>query len=323
MGVSGMPSAIAFFPWLGLREALSIGPVRLMRYEAKELPGDQEGALQSDIDAVLGAYAHRPNLPVKDAVLLELGDWRTGMEVNEQQLAKLFHVSAILAFSALSSRRLFEYDGYVNTDGYRLVVQRFHSGEADQFAFNVRRRDGQSTHHWATDEFAFHQPTHVPSNVEVRLDQPVAEALLALDPEAPIFNAIEEFNAANTDSPDVPLRVEIVMLKTAFEWLLEIDESRAALVKAVSALFPAGLAGLTDSPLRRKWLELRKPSDGRVLQAWATDFCLLRNQSAHGSAGGPKLVWDARRHAVFCSIIFPLAVKLKLAKQGVADAGRQ
>jgi hypothetical protein len=53
-------SFVAFFPWVHLREPLSIGPVRLLPYERGTLPGALPHAAQEDIDAVLAAYADLP-----------------------------------------------------------------------------------------------------------------------------------------------------------------------------------------------------------------------------------------------------------------------
>ena len=52
-------------------------------------------------------------------------------------------------------------------------------------------------------------------------DRGLAETLIAAAPRGSnLFEALVEFNAANTDSPDVPEHVEVVMVKSAFEFLL-------------------------------------------------------------------------------------------------------
>ena len=310
-----MPTAIAFFPWLTLAERIEIGPLRLLPFTLGQLPGDQPNVDQADIDAVLGAYADRPRKPVTDAVLLELGDWRSGMEIDDASMEKLFNASAILAFSALARRVLFKsHFDYVNTHSYLLIIQRFVPGEAGDFVFNARRRDGYSSHYWSSKEFAFQRPNHVPNGSRAALDQPLAEVLLQLPVSDPVLEAIKEFIAANTDSGDVPPHVELVMTKSSFEWLLRVNSQKGSFLKALAALIPITHGGKADTPMRKQWLSRWKPTADRLLLAWASDFCTLRGESAHGSTGAPVL-WNAKKHMAFCAIFFPLAVKLVLAER--------
>jgi len=104
-----VPNAIAAFPWVQCRELIEIGPARIL-------------ATQTDIDAVLGAYANRPNHPVTRASLLEVGDWHTGAEVDAH-VRTLFLTRQAIGFSALSKRSLFRgHFGYCNYNHYRQVV---------------------------------------------------------------------------------------------------------------------------------------------------------------------------------------------------------
>ena len=310
-----MPTAIAFFPWLTLAERIEIGPVRLIPFALGELPGDQPNVAQADIDAVLGAYANRPNKPVTDAVLLEVDEWRSGMEIDGESMDKLFNASAILAFSALASRVLFQsHFGYVNSHSYLLIIQSFLPGDAGAFVFNARRREGYSSHYWSSKEFAFQRPNHVSDGHRADPQQPLAEALFQLPVVDPVLEAIKEFNAANTDSGDVPAHVELVMTKSAFEWLLLINSKKGSFLKALEALVPTPRGGKDETPVRKQWLSRWTPTGDRLLLAWASDFCALRGESAHGSTGAPVL-WDAKKHMAFCAIFLPLAVKLVLAKR--------
>ena len=75
-----MPSALAFFPWVVIDEAMTIGPLRLLPYQQGKLPGNLPNATQADIDRVLYAYSNRPKAKIKKATILELGEWQTGMD---------------------------------------------------------------------------------------------------------------------------------------------------------------------------------------------------------------------------------------------------
>lgn len=213
--------AIAFFPWAQIDELVEVGPVRLLPYVRGKLAGDRPHASQRDIDGVLAAYAIHGQQRVRQAALLEVGDWRTGTEADAA-VSDLFGARRALGFAALADRRLFTHFEYCNFDTYMLIVQRFQTGATDSFAFTTRRRDGGTTHTWSTSSFAFHRPNHVDGNAMMRLDAALLVAVLKLRPpgHAHFLEAMDEFNLANTDSSDVPMHTEVVMMKSAFEWMV-------------------------------------------------------------------------------------------------------
>jgi hypothetical protein len=51
-------------------------------------------------------------------------------------------------------------------------------------------------------------------------------------------DAIIDFNRANTDSQDVPTHTEVVMTKSAFEFLLGIGEKKDELVRPLNEVDP-------------------------------------------------------------------------------------
>jgi hypothetical protein len=113
------------WPWVSIREPIAIGPLRLLPYARGAKPGDLPNAVQTDLDAILGAYADRPGYPVHTATILELGPWYTGMDSSEH-LSALFRTRAFMGFAALARRRLFaSHFGYTNYDTYFLSIQRY------------------------------------------------------------------------------------------------------------------------------------------------------------------------------------------------------
>jgi hypothetical protein len=322
-----LPGAIAFLPWVYCQEPIELGAIRLLPYVKGHLPGNLPNAAQNDIDAVIGAYATGPNHPVQNAALLELGEWQTGMSV-EGRLKAFFRARDALAFSALAKRRLFRgHFDYCNTDTYSLVVQGYQPGQAGSFAFDTRRRDGSTGYMWSSQEFAFHRPNHVSGRSKIDLDKPLLTAIMAhadSDSGAALQEAIREFNQANTDSSDIRPHVELVIVKSAFEWLLTIntgvDQFVAALFKRLDPILGAAPS---DGPLAERWRK-RWPRAKRPLEAWARDFCDLRGAAAHGARdAAERFVWNAHTHLAFASIFFPLAFKKRLADDGVLalDAG--
>lgn len=313
-----MSNAIAFFPWVTVDEPIAIGPVRLLPYRRGKLPGDMTHVTQADIDSVLSAYASRPGVQINKATILEFDEWQAGMDVQEV-VSELFRSRNAIAFSALSHRRLFrQHFNYCNYDAYSLVVQRYKPGDAGTFAFNTRRRDGGTNQVWSSNEFAFHRPNHVEMNARMDLDRPLLATLLALKESTSLFEALIEFNSANTDSPDVPEHVEVVMLKSSFEWLLEVDEKVNSFVSALNTILSdIEYLDTFDGPLKAQWMnKLSKPA--RPLMVWAREFCDVRGTAAHGkSRTTARFIWPPHVHLAFASLLFPLVFKKVLAIKGL------
>jgi hypothetical protein len=309
-----MPSAIAFFPWVQIDRPLTVGAVRLLPYVRGRLPGDGARYRQADIDKVLSAYALRRNQEVQKATMLEYGNWHLGEDFTHRRAKALFRARELVAFSALANRQLFRRFRYCNFDNYALTVQRYASGHAEAFSFSTRRRDGGTQNLWDTDEFAFLKPLHVDSETPVTFETPLLRSLLAaVRRDAALLNAVVEFNRANTDSQDVPTHTEVVMTKSAFEFLLGIGEKSVEFVRALNRIAPPKIKA--SGPLANKW-KARFPMAARPLEAWAREFCDLRGGAAHGGKrGGQRFVWPEEAHLAFASILFPLLVKHTLAQQ--------
>jgi hypothetical protein len=314
-----MPSAIAFFPWMAVNGPTTVGPLKLLPYHRGRLPGDLPHVTQADIDGVLSAYANRPRKQITQATLLEFGDWQSGMDAQEI-VSDLFRARNALAFAALSRRQLFQdHFGYCNYDSYSLVVQRYQPGHAGTFAFSTRRRDGGTTQMWSSNEFAFHRPNHVEPTGNVEFDEPLLAALLDLPAnETRFFEALTEFNCANTDSPEVPEHVEVVMVKSAFEWLLQINQRVDEFVEALShSLHDIPPVESPEGPLKLKWQNAQRKAT-RPLEAWAREFCDVRGASAHGKPRkATRFVWPAHTHLAFASLLFPLIFKKVAAQAGL------
>ena len=314
---SAFVSSVAFFPWVALAEPISLGrSVRLLPIKSRA-PGDTDLAKQADLDNVLRAYSNGTHWRVSEATLIEADGWRTGMEADDATRERLFRARIILGFSALSYRRLFSHMRYCCYDTYTMVVQQYQTGRGDRFAYHTRRRDGGTSNYWNADGFAFHRPLHVDSRARIELDHKLAAVLLDLPPDAddPLIDALDEFNSANTDSPDVPLHIEAVLVKSAFERLLRIGSNAKDFSNALQACTPNMDADL-HGPLLESWKK-RFPQAPSILGAWALEFSALRGANAHGvDRKLDHFVWSSAAHLAFASILFPLIVKKKLADAG-------
>ena len=319
MSESPPVSAVAFFPWAALLAPVTLGrSVRLLPYAKGSAPGDTAHARQEDLDAILRAYSSGTGHRITQAALLEVGDWQTGMAADGSVREQLFRARIVLGFAALAHRTLFAgHIRYCCYDTYTLVVQQYQTGRAGSFHYTTRRRDGGTGNYWSADDFVFHRPLHVDSRARVELDERLAACLLDLptDAEGPPLEALEEFNAANTDSQEVPPHVEVVLMKSAFERLLNIGSNDKDFSRAIQACIP-DMGASPQGPLLDRW-KARFPQAPNVLGAWAQEFSALRGANAHGvDRQLDHFVWATHSHLAFASMLFPLIVKKKLADAG-------
>jgi hypothetical protein len=253
---------------------------------------------------------------VSRAVLAEIGDWQAGTDLGPA-MPELFRVRELLAFAALAERKLFRgHDGYCNFDCFAMIVQRYEPGNAGAFSFSTRRRDGGASHMWGVEDFAFARPIHVPSHVPVKLCEPLLLGLLDVATQGSnLYAAITDFNRANTDSADVPQHIELVMIKSAFEFLLEVGHRDDQFSAALNARVPLRSDGRRlNGPMAESWSKAR-PKAVRPLEAWAREFCDWRGGAAHGKLrGGERYAWSEMAHLAFASILFPLLVHQELVR---------
>lgn len=305
-----MTARIAFFPWLRAPKPLTLGPVRLIPYERGAVPAAIGNLSQADLDRALNVYHDPPGDPLESAVFIEVDQWRLGQPVDLGVEQRLALAREALCFSALAGRRLFcPHHTYCNADNFRLVT----APVSGQVAYRTRRRDGAAMNGWGEDEFAFRCPLHVHKEI-LTLDMPLALLVLSLS-QTRWVDAVVEFNLSNTDSPDVALHSEMVMMKSAFERLLNIETSAVAFSDALEDhLRPYLASPPADGDMVPTWQQIR-PRSPTLLDAWARDFCAARGTAAHGSdRKAVPLAWSQEAHLAYASVMFPLVFKVVVAK---------
>lgn len=325
-------AVLFFLPWVAIDQEVAVGNLRFTPYVRGEEPGELNGIPQTDIDAVLGSYGNQTFFPnaetsshVTQATILTWQDDVAGLEVPEEAIGPRLEQARYVTFAAIANRRLCANFGYCNTDGYQVIAQRFQADTPGATALRTRRRDGHGTHYVGAAPLPrFIRPHHVDGHLSFDVDIGLLQALLELtdcDFKSRLDEAIDLYIRANTDSPTMLERSEMVLMKIAFETTLEASHDAPNLRQRFNDHFcndlpatPIWSAGSIDETVwRRKWSR----RENRPLDAWVLDFCAVRNASAHGHQGthSPP-VWRPHNHLLFSSWLFPLVVKKLLAIEG-------
>jgi hypothetical protein len=115
----------------------------------------------------------------------------------------------------------------------------------------------------------------------MKFDSAFLAGLLKADEDTALpHEAIVEFNRANTDSQDVPSHTEVVLTKSAFEYLFGIGQSAPEFLDALRYLIPERKTDdIPKGPLESRWKEAR-PKATRPLEARAREFCDVRGGAA-------------------------------------------
>jgi hypothetical protein len=332
-----MPS-IFFLPWVKTNNTQEFDRIHFLPYVRGSKPGNLGNISQATLDKIIGNYADHANYPasdlgasVKQATIVHWVDDDENLNITEEEISRRMQFAEWLTMSALSARRFGSHSHYCNSDGVTLIGQSFEPEKAGAVYFSTRRRDGNSNIMLSADRGRpyFLRPIHVASNLVVEFDLKLLDALTQikdLDLKNRIFDSVELFNQANTDASEVSQAAEMVMMRAAFETLLDASHITTDLVKKFAMHFNNAL----NSPVwhsgnfdEKKWLtrwpDKNKSPIKRPTDAWVNDFCNARNDSAHGSSSAsthPPSVWSIQNHLMFTSWLFPLVVKGVLAEHG-------
>jgi hypothetical protein len=318
-------SMIAFFPWLAIRETITVADYELRRWP-DQLDGDP---CLSGIERILSPY-YADEHPVRNATILRSYGRSVDADLTAEEREAAFVFAECLALAGLSARRFFRHR-YQNRDHFRLVIQSF-KDDRDAIVIRARRRDGSSTDLNFADRTRFQKPAHVPLGFSNDVDVPLLESLLSLRSRQAgeewdrVHEAMVGFNLANTDSDDMRESVEGVLMIGAFQQLFGCSRTNE---DGLASALRIGLEPLHDRVpeaephLAVRAAELRNPTT--IREMWIRDFYRLRNAVAHGRvvATSYRPVWSLRNHLLLGAYVFPLLVKKVAERAGAYVSTRE
>jgi hypothetical protein len=315
---------LAFLPWVTVSKPHTISRFALVPWRKGTSP---------DVDGVLEPYIDRVDHHVESATLVHFAGEPLTRDLSEDERADLFDLAMALAFSALARRELCGRWGavpYANSDSFRLVIQGFREGDPGSVAEVIRRRGGRVLAGYSHGTYQVRRPTHVDVLPRYELDATlVSSVLAALNSQGRVVyeESIFSFNNANTDSEQVPVQHEIVALVGALERLTEKSGKADPVARAVVDLLAPHLSPDRPRHLSRlnrfEALHGATGKDGQrirsasVTEAWVRDLYRMRNAFGHGRrVHDRESPWTPEGHLVLGAHLFPLAVLVRLAKDG-------
>lgn len=210
-----MTRGIAFLPWITTGTERKVGRFRLVPYDLGSTTNVASAIPHPHIDQALRFYRDSRRKPIRRCILLVPVKRKVGEELSDIEIEDLFIFGELLAFSAIAQRRLFQNQfGYVGRDHYALFFQRIPENFAGTIALTYRRRDGGVTHGIGAEDYTIAIPAHVGDQASLAYDAHLLKGLLKAWDKAPtklwqrLYEGVNAFNLANTDSESVPQPME-------------------------------------------------------------------------------------------------------------------
>lgn len=128
-------------------------------------------------------------------------------------------------------------------------------------------------------------------------------------------SSISCFNQANTDSDNIRLQVELVLMVGAFQELLNVGDHVKEVARRFSEVVAPYTSLATTASQRgsMRWRSSQEP----LRYEWMREFHRIRNNFAHGKLRTVQTpVWNPPEHMVLGAIAFPLLVKCLLKEAG-------
>lgn len=326
-----MTRLIAFFPWLFLKEPVTVGEVVIVPF--RDESGKVSEAivdLQPSLEKLLSSYTDIKGNPVKNCTVATISARNPIWDlVFEEDREKVQLASQLLSLASISRNDFNAQLGcYANSTKFQFFLQSF-TEPVDFIAIGVRRRDGSTMDGgYKHGEIKFSVPLQARSLEPVCIDKDLVNgltrALQAGSKTTQVLRAaLAFFNLANTDSDVMMEETELILMGSVFEQLFDAENSAYRLGKKFGELFkPYGSVTVETALGVRPGIKLDPENEAAqkqwfVHQKWMEELHQLRSKYIHGESTTKRdWGWIRLEHLIMAAFVFPLSVKLLLSQEG-------
>ena len=338
--MSATQRLVGFMPWLQLAQPVSVGGFNFSPFlDGSGAVAAPLAGLKDAFPIILSSYYDAQERPRRNCIVVtDQSPERIdeAWNLSEARVDAVRWASSLLFLTSWAANEYFTPIGsYVNDTSFQLYFQRFDE-PVDFVSLSYRKRDGRVLYGGPKHgEIHFTMPLHSSSS-QFRVEVDFLAGLNAAD--AASSQIMESLKAvlplvrlANTDNDVMTLDAEAALMGFAFEQYFQADKARDLAAK-FDALF--GVYGKTTALAAQAQRPGIYPDpDPRYTQAqlgwfvakmWMLEFHQYRSVVAHGgSMSGRTWGWSPSEHLVMAALVFPLVVKLHLARDGYYSLSRQ
>jgi len=311
---------VTILPWLRLSRPVEADALLFWPFPAMKKEIDPKGHFDAQLQKIFSSYVDIKGNPIAELTVVSFPR-EAFKDLSPEEADRIGQLIRLLAFSVMSENEYYLQAGsYFNSTHFQHFHQRFQLG-SDWIAPDARRREGRTLHGgFKHGELKFTMPLQALTNLEANPNIPLLDALVGfLKKEtaeaAAIRQAIDWFFPANSDSDSVSPSIEVVMMGSAFESLLQVQgqiQKKAALMNKLPILFTSRLTEEAE----RKGLDGKKARKSWKVW-WMDEFYWLRNKIAHGGRiDTGRMTWAIYEHLTIAALVLPIGVKLMLAQGG-------
>lgn len=307
-------SEVLFFPWLRVANPFYFSDFSLLPYDKGQIINDEDKWAVSELDHCFSYFCEHDDRPIESITILAI-DNEIKVECDQVLESKLSVVIEKITFCGLSSRDFFgTHENYCNKDNFQL--NRFPANDIPVAISVIQRRIvGSIKNIIPLENYRERALNHVCS-ATVNLDSKLLESLNVAQSKSEfwenIFQGVLNFNLANSDSSFISEGIEIVLLVSAFEKLLDANAKENILApNFIQTLNASSKTGIYKcKKLENKKIRQRFKKVDSVEEYWIRDLFRLRGNIAHGNKPSAyPSIWSVKEHLCFGSFIFPLVLK--------------
>lgn len=321
---------MAVLPWLQLPSEVRLGDVRFVPIETAA-PGDavaELGPVSADASQVLRSFRLSHQSPINHCTLAVPDGYDPTVPSDGATRAHFYQTTSLLMLCAIAANRYGEHNTWnANASMFSLRIAAFAFPLGGYLPLYRRRHDGSASTvgaKWGNPLFYIPDecnPPHPPRSV----DKDLASAIGSLDRSHSLSRrlrlSLPFFGWANTLAETSSWEMEIIALVAAFEKLLGTG-SGPATARKLQELFAAYRSvAVGDACRKRTNIRATKAQQPEpVRRVWIQELYHIRNSSAHPRPfDTEKLGWSPGEHLAMGAFLFPLVVKLLLARENLYD----
>ena len=321
---------IALLPWLNLHTSVSLADVTFVPF--KDNNGNITPSLEElgeSLRVILSGFVDLEGNPIVSCTVVCIKGRNPAWDLSLSDQAVVQRAVQFLSLAALSANEYYAggIGNYANTSTFQMVLQRF-TEPPKWVSFQIRRRDGRTI-----DGGYQHGEVHITVPLACRLlrftsiDEGFMEGLNSIlasnsNMSRRLMSALSFFNLANSDSETMLQEAEVILTASAFEQLLETSGALGLSCGVGELLEEFGSVKIEAARSVRPGIALDRKYESEqiawfVHRKWAEELYDLRSQIIHGELLSEReWGWSLFEHLVMGAFVFPLLVKLCLAKEG-------
>ncbi len=321
---------LAFLPWLNIPATVPLAGVQFVPFRDRNgqtSPGLSD--LEPSLKIILSGFVDLEGQAIGNCAIACIKEKSPIWDLSQDDQSTIQQAVQLLALAALSGN---EYYGggigsYANTTSFQLLVQRF-TEPPSWVSFQIRRRDGVTLDSgYKHGEVRIILPLACKVMRAVPIDEKLVEGLnKALNSDSStmrrLIPALSFFNLANTDSDAMLPEAEAILTAAAFEQLLGTDGAYESSCEVGELLKSFGSVAAGAARSIRPGIALSSGYEAQqngwfVHRKWAEELYDLRSKLIHGESLSKRTWgWSPAEHLVMGAFVFPLLVKLCLAREG-------